>query len=252
MPEPGRALAFYTALSLAPLLVILLRIASMLGESTQQRLVEQIQGVVGPQAGQTIKGIIESASQQPGWGSVAGIISLVVLLFSASGVFAQLQASLNAIWDVEAKPSAGVWGWLRKRLVSAGMVMALAFVLLVSLVVSAAINMLLPGGGRLWDLVNLAVSLGVFVLLFAIIFKYLPDVRVQWQDVWVGAAVTAVLFALGKTLIGMYLGRSSVASPYGAAGSLLILLLWVYYSSVLVFIGAEFTQVQAKVRGKPD
>lgn len=245
------ALSFYTALSLAPLLVILLRIASMLGESTQQKLVEQIQGVVGPQAGETIKSIIQSASQQPGWGSVMGIVSLLVLLFSASGVFAQLQSSLNHIWDVEPKPSGGVWGWLRKRLVSAGMVIALAFVLIVSLVASAAISMLLPGGGWMWDLVNLAVSLAVFTLLFAIIFKYLPDVKVQWRDVWVGAAVTAVLFAIGKTLIGLYLGKSAVASPYGAAGSLLILLIWVYYSSVLVFLGAEFTQVNAKVHGTP-
>ena len=162
-----------------------------------------------------------------------------------------MQSSLNAIWDVEAKPSEGVWGWLRKRLLSAGMIIALAFVLLVSLGISAAISAVMPSGGMIWDIVNFVVSLGVFTLLFAIIFKYLPDVSVQWRDVWVGAAVTAVLFAVGKTLIGIYLGKSSVASSYGAAGSLLILLLWVYYSSLLVFLGAEFTQVQAKVGGSP-
>lgn len=245
------ALAFYTALSLAPLLVILLRIASMLGESTQQRLVEQIQGLVGPQAGEAIQNIIASANQQPAWGSVAGIISLIVLIFSATGVFAQLQASLDAIWDVEAKPSEGVWGWLRKRLLSAGMIIALAFVMLVSLCISAVIAALMPSGGLLWDGLNFVVSIGVFLLLFAIIFRYLPDVSVQWRDVWMGALVTAVLFAVGKTAIGIYLGKSSVGSAYGAAGSLLVLLVWVYYSSLLVFLGAEFTQVQAKVRRSP-
>lgn len=244
------ALAFYTALSLAPLLVILLRIASLLGEGTQESIVKQIESVVGGQAASAVKMIIDS-SEQPGWGSVAGILSLIVLLFSATGVFAQLQASLNRIWDVQAKPSEGMWGWIRKRLLSVGMIMAIAFLLLVSLAVSAAIGVIVPQGGVPLQVVNMVVSLAVFVLLFAMMYKYLPDVKIQWRDVWTGAVVTAVLFAVGKFLIGLYLAHSSTASSYGAAGSLLVLLIWVYYSSLLVFIGAEFTQVNARLRGSP-
>jgi membrane protein len=245
------ALAFYTALSLAPMLVILLRIASLLGEGTQQKLAGQIEGVVGQQAGQAIKMIMDSADKQPGWGSFAGIVSLVVLILSASGVFAQLQMSLNRIWNVKAKPSEGIWGWVRKRLLSIGMILALAFILLVSLAISAVIGVMMSQQGVIWQAVNFIVSLGVFTVLFAAIFKYLPDVKMAWRDVWTGAITTAVLFAIGKWLIGLYLGHSSVASSYGAAGSLLVLLLWVYYSSLLVFLGAELTQVQARMRGSP-
>jgi membrane protein len=245
------ALAFYTALSLAPMLVILLKIASLLGQGTQQQLSGQIKGVVGQQAGQGVEMVMHSAKQQPGWGSFAGIISLIILIFSASGVFAQLQASLNRIWNVRAKPSEGVWGWLRKRLLSIGMLIALAFILLVSLAVSAVSGIAMPGDGAILQGINFVVSLAVFALLFAVMFKYLPDVKMAWRDVWTGSLVTAVLFAVGKWLIGLYLGHSSVASSYGAAGSLLVLLLWVYYSSLLVFLGAEATQVQARMRGSP-
>ena len=245
------ALAFYTALSLAPLLVILLRIASLLGEGAQQSFVGQVQNVVGNQAGSAVKMIIDSADQQPGWGSIAGIISLVILVFSASGVFAQLQSSLNRIWEVEAKPSEGVWGWLRKRLLSVGMIVAVAFLLLVSLALSAGVGMVMPAKGVIWQIVNMAVSLVVFVFLFAVMFKYLPDVKIKWRDIWTGAIVTAVLFAAGKFGIEIYLAHSSTASAYGAAGSLLVLLLWVYYASLLVFLGAEFTQVNARLSGSP-
>lgn len=245
------ALAFYTALSMAPLLVLLLRVASWFGEGTQQKMTSQIQGMVGEQAGQGIKMMIDNAEQQPGWGSIAGIVSLIVLLFSATGVFAQLQYSLNRVWDVKPKPSQGIWGWLRKRLLTLGMVFALGFLLMVSLAASGLINVLVPGNSAIWRLVHLGVSLGVFALLFALIYKYLPDVEITWRNVWTGAIVTAVLFILGKFLIGLYLGHSSVGSSYGAAGSLMVLLLWVYYSSLLFFFGAEVTQAQARLSGAP-
>jgi len=245
------ALAFYTALSLAPLLVVLLRIASFMGESAQQSFVGQVQGVVGEQAGAGVKVIIDSADKQPGWGSIAGIISLIILIFSATGVFAQLQFSLNRIWNVEAKPSEGVWGWLRKRLLSMGMIVAIAFLLLVSLAASAILGMVIPSEWIIWQVVNLGVSLVVFTLLFAVMYKYLPDVTIHWRDVWTGAIVTAVLFAAGKFGIELYLANSSTASAYGAAGSLLVLLIWVYYASLLVFLGAEYTQVNARLRGSP-
>lgn len=245
------ALAFYTSLSLAPLLVILLRISSLLGDQTQANLIAKIQEVVGAQAAEAIKMIIDSAEKQPGAGTVAGIISFAVLIFSASGVFGQLQSSLNKIWDVKAKASQGIWGWLRKRLLSAGMIFAIAFLLLVSLVLSAMIGVIVPKGGLIWQFVDLGVSIAVFVLLFAMMYKYLPDVKIAWRDVWIGAIVTAALFAVGKFGVGLYLSHSSTGSSYGAAGSLLVLLVWVYYSSLLVFLGAEFTQVNAKLEGTP-
>ncbi len=241
----GGALAFYTALSLAPLLVILLSLASFLGESTQDRLVQQIEMMVGPQAGEGIQVIIDNAETRPDLGSFAGIAGLLTLLFSATGVFAQLQAALNRIWDVRARPSQGIWAWLRKRFLSLGMLLALGFLLLVSLAVSAGLGIILPQTGVIWQVVTFLVSMVVFVAMFALMFKYLPDVKITWNSVWAGAVLTAVLFAVGKFAIGLYLGHSSVASSYGAAGSLLLLLLWVYYSALIVFFGAELTQVYA-------
>lgn len=246
------ALAFYTALSLAPLLVILLSVASTLGPSTQDSIVQQIDKAVGPEAAEGIHMIIESSKEKASLGSIAGIISFAILLFSASGVFAQLQYSLNKIWDVQAKPSAGVWQWIRKRLLSFGMILAIAFLLMVSLVLSTAIGALSPSGeGPLWQLVSLGIAFVVFWLLFAAMYKYLPDVTIRWRDVLTGALITSLLFMIGKYLIGLYLAHSSAASSYGAAGSFLILLLWVYYSALLVFLGAEITQSIAHMRGSP-
>jgi len=244
------ALAFYTALSLAPLLILLLRIASLLGEEKQAALISKIQEMVGPQAAEAVSMVIDSAGEQPGWGTIAGIVSLLILLFSATGVFAQLQASLNRIWDVEPRKSEGIKGFIRKRLLSAGMILAIAFLLLVSLVASSIIGIIIPQGAIIWQWVDLGVSLCVFILLFGLMYKYLPDVKIAWRDVWLGATVTAVLFAIGKFGVVLYLAHSSTASSYGAAGSLLVLLLWVYYSSLLVFLGAEFTQAYARQRGR--
>lgn len=242
----GAALAFYTALSLAPLLVILLWAASFMGDATQQKLVARIEEMVGPQAGQAIGMVISASSQQQDLRTAAGLMGFAALFFSASGVFAQLQAALNRIWDVKARSGLGLWGWVRKRLLSMGMILAIAFVLLVSLVAGAAITLVLGGA---WGWADVITSMVAYFMLFAVIFKVLPDVEIQWRDVWTGAGVTAVLFALGKWLIGWYLGSSSVGSSYGAAGSLVVLLVWVYYSSLILFLGAEVTQAYARVLG---
>lgn len=253
----GGALAFYSALSLAPLLLILLWMASYLGEGTQQSMVEQIVALIGEQGGAAIKSIVDNAEKRPTLGNIAGIFSIVMLLFSATGVFGQLQHALNIIWDVEAKPKSGVWGWLRKRLLSAGMVLALGFLLLVSLALSAVLAGMLTyfentvaGNAGLWVTLNVAIPLLVFTALFGLLFKYLPDVKIGWSDVWLGAFLTSALFVIGKGAIGYYLGRAGVGSAYGAAGSLIALLVWVYYSSLILFFGAEITQVWARRHGR--
>ena len=185
------------------------------------------------------------------------MISVVILLIGASGVFAQLQSALNTVWNVKAKPNGGIWQFIRKRLLSFGMVLAIGFLLLVSLLVSAFLSgiskleiNLLPGLTPLWQLVNFAISFGFISLLFALIYKYLPDVKIRWKDVWVGAIITALLFTLGKFAIGFYLGRGSLGSSYGAAGSLIVFLAWVFYSAQILLFGAEFTQVYARKYGR--
>ena len=260
------SLAFYTALSFAPLLVLMLTVVTLfLGEATQQKLVDEVKNLMGPQAGASVEQIVnpEKVAGEKGGGgaaeqakekqkhlaSVAGIIGLVTLIFSASGVFAQLQAAMNRIWDVEPKPGGAVMSWLRSRGLSIGMVFAILFLLLVSLVVSSVLAGMFKDGGTLWKILNFIISLGVFVGLFALIFKFLPDVKIPWTDVWIGAAATAILFGVGKSLIGLYLGTAGVGSSYGAAGSLIVLLVWVYYSSIILFLGAEMTQVYAKWNG---
>ena len=250
------SLAYYTALSFAPLLMLLLWIASLLGEDTQNRMVAQLHSFIGGPAAGAVDEVVNNAEQQPNAGSIAGIISILFLLFSASGVFGQLQYALNSIWDVQARPGEGIWGWLRKRFLSFGMVLALGFILLVSLVISSVLSgMMGEGGGEAEEaasavghVVQLVVSFAVFTVLFALMFKFLPDVKIAWNDVWVGALATAALFTVGKFLIGLYLGRSTDSS-YGAAGSLIALLVWVYYSGLIVFFGAEITQVWARRMG---
>jgi membrane protein len=254
----GAALAYYTALSIAPLLVLLVWASSAMGPHMQDRLVNELVNLVGKQGGEAIQMIVHNAKQRPDLGNIAGYISIGVLLFSAAAVFGQLQASLNRLWNVKSKPKAGVWEFIRKRLLSFGMVFTIGFLLLVSMAVSAGISMVLgsvreslPGGETLWHVVNFAVPLLVIVPLFALIFEYLPDAILPWRDVWVGAAVTGVLFAIGKLLIGLYLGHGSVGSAYGAAGSLIVLLVWVFYSSLILFFGAELTQAWMAWKGTP-
>lgn len=254
----GAALAFYTALAMSPLLVLLLWIATFAGEGTRTQLVAQMQALVGPEGGQAIRAIIDSAKTTPQLGTFAGVVSLATLLFSVSGVFGQLQYALNRLWDVKAAPgTTGTWSWIRKRLLSVGAFLSVGFLLVVSLAVSAAIEAamehardVLLGAAVLWQGGSFVLSLLVSAVLFSLIYKLLPDVKLGWRDVAVGGVATAVLFAIGRTAIGIYLGRSSIGSAYGAAGSLVVLLVWVYYASLIVLAGAAFTHVLARRRGR--
>lgn len=249
------ALAYYTVFSIAPLLLIAIAIVGFLfgQDAAQGRVVEQLSGLVGQQVAEIIQGVITSASKGAGG---ASILNLVILLFGASGVFVQLQDALNTIWGVQPKPGQGIRNVLQARLVSFSMILVIGFLLLVSLILSAVLSAvgtfasgLLPGFEFLWQLLNFVVSFGVITLLFAALFKILPDARIDWGDVWIGAALTALLFTIGKWLLGIYLGIASVGSAYGAAGSLVALLIWVFYSAQILFFGAEFTQVYSKRYG---
>jgi membrane protein len=240
------ALAFYTALGLAPTILLVLAVTAFLGEGAKEAMIQQVGSTVGSESAEGINMIVRSAEETPTSGALSAVVGIITVIFSASGIFAQFQTTLNHIWNVKPNPNAGLWDWLRARLLSVGMLFSVLFLMLVSLVVSAAITLILPGTGMLWNLVNLAISVVIFVVLFALIYKYLPDAEIAWRDVWVGAALTAVLFAVGKYFIGLYIGNSALASSYGAAGSLVALLVWVYYSAVIVLFGAEVTQVYAK------
>ena len=252
------ALAYYTVFSITPLLVIAISIAgSVFGqEAAQGEIVQQINQLVGQQGAEAIETAIANADR-PQLGSIASIISLILLFVGASGVFAQLQQALNTVWNVKAKPDEGIWGFIRKRLLSFGMVLAIGFLLLVSLVISAMLSgigklqvNLLPGFTPIWQVANFALSFGSIALLFALIYKLLPDVEIRWKDVVVGSVITALLFTVGKFLIGLYLGRGSLGSAYGAAGSLVVFLAWVFYSAQILLFGAELTQVYARRYGE--
>jgi membrane protein len=256
-PRLGAALAFYSVLSIAPLLVIALAIAGAVfgQEAARGELLSQMEGMVGSQGATAIQEMIAHA-HKPAAGTIATVLGVVTLLFGAGGVFGQLQDALNTIWDVRPKSGRGVWGMIKDRFFSFTLVLGTGFLLLVSLVVSAAMHALseylvglMPGAAILGHALNFALSFGATTVLFALIFKFVPDARVAWRDVWVGALLTAALFAAGKFLLGLYLGRGSIGSAYGAAGSLVVLLIWIYYSAQILFFGAEFTQVYAKRYG---
>lgn len=253
-PSLGAALAYYTVFSLAPLMTIAIAIAGFFfgKEAAQGQIFDELRVLLGEEGGKAVEEMVQSANAQPTTGVVATIISVIVLLFGASGVFGQLQASLNTIWGVKPKPGRGVLGMIQDRLLSFGFTLVVGFLLLVSLLLTAGIALvadwmggLLPGSETLAQILNIVLSLAMITLLFATIFKFLPDAKIAWRDVWIGAFLTALLFTIGKLALGIYLGKSGVASSYGAAGSLIVLLLWVYYSSQILFFGAEFTQVYA-------
>ncbi len=259
VPMLAASLAYYTIFALAPLLIIIIAVLGfVLGQSSvQQDLINQFQGLFGDEVAGFVQSMLENRDTGRG-GILASIVGVVLLLLGASGVFIQLQSALNEIWDVEpgAQPG-GILAILKKRLLAFGMILGIGFLLLVSLVIPAAISVLerflgnrFPGSETLWQWLTFALSLAVIVVLFALLFKFLPDVEIAWRDVWTGAVVTALLFTVGKTIIGLYLGNSGVASAYGAAGALVLLLLWIYYSAQIVLLGAEFTQVYARRRGE--
>jgi membrane protein len=252
------AVSYYTLFSLAPILVIAISVAGLAfgREAAQNQIVETIQGMTGRESAEAIQGMIQNTSNKPTAGIVTTALGIVLLLFGAGGVVGQLQTSLNTIWGVTPKPGQGVWGFVRQRFISYAMVLAIGFLLLVSLVISAVVTGLtqfignLIGGAEFFaHVLDIVVSFGFVTVLFAMIYKFLPDVRIQWKDVWIGAALTSLLFTIGKFVIGLYLGSSGVGSAYGAAGSLITILLWVYYSSLIFFLGAEFTQVCASRYG---
>jgi membrane protein len=253
----GAALAFYTLFSIAPLLLIVISVAGLVfGEQAARgEILEQLSGLVGADSAATVESLLEGLNQ-PRSGMLGTAIGLVVLLIGATTVFAELQDAMDRIWRAPARPRGGIFKLLRARLLSLGLVLGIGFLLMVSLVISAALSAL----GKWWApwfgdvallaaAVNFTVSFALITAMFAMIYKWIPRVKVDWRDVWIGSAITALLFTLGKTLIGMYIGRSGVASPFGAAASLVVLLLWVYYSAQIFLFGAEFTWVYARRHG---
>ena len=248
------ALAYYAMFSIGPLLVIAVGLAGFAfgHESVRNELTSQLRGMIGENSTKMIESMM--SAQKQGTGLITTIIGLVALLFGAAGVFGQLQDSLNTIWGVKSKPGKGLLAMIRARFLSLSMVLGIGFLLLVSMAISTFLSAITKyvGSGLpqvLAHALNVVVSVGVITLLFAMIFKFLPDVKVPLRKVWVGAIGTALLFTAGKELLALYLGRASTASAYGAAGSVIIVLMWVYYASVILFFGAEFTQVYAKQTG---
>ena len=244
-PSMGAALAYYTLFSIAPLLLIVIAVAGFVfgAEAARGEIFEQLAGLMGPAGAQAVEDLLRSADR-PGAGTLALLAGVVTRLMGATAGFGELQNSLDRIWRAPARKEAR--GWLklaRSRLLSFGMILAIAFLLMVSLALSAVLSAI----GE-WRLLDTVASFVLITLLFALIYKIIPRVPIAWRDVWVGAAVTAALFAVGKFLIGLYIGRSSVASAFGAAGSLVAMMVWVYYSAQIFLLGAEFTRLHAHAR----
>ena len=259
-PQLGAALAYYTVFSLAPLILVLLAIIGLIFRNDPggawNKITEQMSYFLDKSAVEVVQNIAQKAAQ-PNKSVLATIIGVLLALFGASGVFGQLQDALNTVWGVKAKPGAGIWGFLRSRFLSFAMVGGICFLLLVSLTLESLlkgfshyVQSVLPGGIVIALAAYWVFDLAVVILLFAIIFKFLPDAEIRWRDVWIGAGMTAIFFAIGKWALGLYLGSGSAASAYGAASSLITLLLWVYYSSQILLFGAEFTQVYANRAGR--
>jgi len=257
-PSMGAALAYYTTFSAAPLILIVVSVAGLVfgQEAARGEIFAQLRGMIGEQGAVAVEGLLQSVAK-PKDGVLATIVGIVVLLVGATTVFAELQDALDRIWRAPARTrSSSLWTLIRARVLSFGMILGIGFLLMVSLVVSAALSALgnwwAPVFGG-WELllqgVNLLVSFMLITVIFALIYKVMPRARVEWRDVWIGAAVTALLFSVGKSLIGLYIGRSGITSGFGAAGSLAVLLVWVYYSAQIFLLGAEFTRVYAHRHG---
>ncbi|MFC0134724.1 YihY/virulence factor BrkB family protein [Massilia eurypsychrophila] len=253
-PSMGAALSYYTLFSLAPLLVLVIAIAGLVfgQDAAQAAIIGQLQSIMGEEGATAVRGLL-TAAREPSTGIVASIVGGFLLLIGATAIFAELQSDLDRIWQVPAKDKpSGMWGWLRARVLSFGLVLGLAFMLMLSLVVSAALaasSEWLGGGSAaesvLASVLNFIASFAIFTVLFAMIYKIMPTAKISWHDVWMGSAVTALLFNVGKSLIGLYLAKSSVASGFGAAGSFVILVAWFYYSAQIFLFGAEYTWVYA-------
>lgn len=257
VPRLGAALAYYTIFSVGPLLLIAVAMAGIfLGqEAAQGRISGELGKVMGGNIAKSLEEVVKAAAK-PKSGALATIVGVVTLLLGASGVFGQLKDALNTIWDVEKKATAGILGFIKDRFLSMTMVLGIGFLLLVSLMFDAVIFAMgdfigarMPGGEAVLQIVQLVVSYAIVSVLFAAIFRVLPDLKIAWRDVWLGAALTAFLFVLGKFGLGLYLGKAAVGSSYGAAGSLIVLLVWVYWSAQILLFGAEFTQVYTRAHG---
>jgi membrane protein len=256
-PSLGAALAYYTMFSLAPLLLIVVSVAGLVfgADAARGEVFGQIRGLVGDEGAVAIQSLLDSVSS-PSGGVFATLVGVGLMVFGATTVFGELQDALDRIWRAPQRPAGGSWSWLRARLLSFGLILGLGFLLMVSLLLSAGIaaaeKWWAPMFGS-WELlariVNTLLGFGLVTVLFAAIFKIMPRVRIAWADVWVGAIVTAALFSVGRVLIGLYIGRSAVASGFGAAGSLVVVLVWVYYSAQIFLLGAEFTWVYAHAHG---
>jgi len=251
-PRLGAALAYYTIFSIAPLFLIAIAIAGAVfgQDAARGEIFGQLEKPLGPVGAKAIEELIKNANRSASGSTAAAIIGGLTLIFGATAVFSQLKDALNTIWNVESTEAGGVAGYVRNRLLSFGMVLGIGFLLLVSLilttVVAAAGKFMkgrIPGNEALWQAVTFVTEVAVVTLLFAMLFKFLPDIQIRWRDVWLGAAFTALLFTVGKLAVGFYLGRGTIGSAYGAAGSFVVLLLWIYYSTLIFFFGAEFTQV---------
>ncbi len=251
------AVAFYSILSLAPLLILAVAIAGLVfsQDAARYELVQQMRGLVGEDGAKVIETALDNA-KKPSEGILATVIGIATLLIGAAGVFGELHDAMNVVWEVKPIPGQGVWRFIRNKFLSFGMVLSIGFLLLVSLVLSTGLSAmgtyvvgLAPGVPFMMRILNFVVSLALVTGLFALLFRYLPDARIPWRHVWFGALVTALLFTLGKCLIGLYLSQAAVGSPFGAAGSLVVLVVWIYYSSLIIFFGAELTQAHAKEAG---
>jgi membrane protein len=253
----GASLAYYAVLSLAPLVIIVIAIAGLVfgRDAAREGLIAQVQALIGPDGADMINTMIASA-QKPSSGILGTVIGIATLLFGASGVFSELRDSLNKIWEVKSTPGSGVWAMVRERFLTFGMVLGIGFLLLVSLLLSAGLAAFgkffgdsLPLPAFVLEGANMLASIIVITLLFAAIYRFLPAERLPWSDLWIGSFGTAILFVLGKFLLGLYLGHASVGSAYGAAGSLIVLLVWIYYTAQLFFFGAEFTRAYSRTHG---
>ena len=256
-PRLGASLAYYTLFAIAPILLVATAIAGMAfgAEAVRGEIVGQLDQLVGREGALAVQSLLEGASQRRA-GIVATVIGGTAFVVAATGAFLELQVALNTIWRVKPNPGANFRAFLMDRVRSFGLVVAIGFLLLVSLAVTAALAALNEWLSRLspdlpvgWSTISMLVSLVVTTGLFALLFRFLPDVKLRWRDVTTGALVTAVLFTIGQQVIGLYLGQSSMASSYGAAGSMMILLLWVYYSCQILLFGAEFTRLYAQRHG---
>ncbi len=254
----GAALSYYTVFSIAPIILVVIGVAGLVWgqDAARSEVGQQLASLFGKDAAGLIQSVVVKASEKKS-GVLSSVVGLVTLIFGATGVMIELQGALNTVWKVKPQPGLGVGSFVRQRLLSFALIMSIGFLLLVSLVASTSLEVvshwmggLIPGWVFLGYVLNYGLSLAGVTLFFALIFKVLPDVKVAWRDVWIGGFATSVLFNLGKYLISLYLGRASPASAFGAAGSLAILLVWVYYSSQIVLLGAEFTRVYANKFGK--